>query len=489
MFLIAAALFASAVDEARQHRIAGRFEQAITLYRQAIAENPDDIVAWEGVVRSLLANEQSPEALKMADEALKHSPDTPEIQVVKAMAAFRRGDLPTAEGAFKRALQLRPNYPSAIQGISALYGCVSRFKTAQQLSRTAAHLLPDEPAYWMALANATGSGPEHVGQLEKALTMLDPEAKQARRLRVHIAADKALADRKTDQLLSPYQPYQIKLEARQPPDTRFTIKAKFNGKHTIRMLVDTGASGISVTRSFAKKAGLEMLGEETTELGGIGDRKKVPLRSALAEHFSVGELEFGNAVIDVVDSRDIGGSEGLIGTDVFERFLVELDFPHHTLSLEPFPGLTNAPDPDQPFDAPSALAPDFNRFFRFGHLLLIPTSVNDEPYRMFLIDSGAGMNMVDPDVARKSTNVSADSYSMIRGVQGAVKNVYRAERMRLRFANIQQDNLGTYSFDLDKTSDGSGIEIAGIIGMPALGQLSVTIDYRNGAVRFQYRKK
>src|SRR4051812_15911 len=62
-----AAFAASGLDEARAHRLAGRYDQAATLYRTALKEDRNNAAAWEGLVRSLLSNEKGSEALAAAD--------------------------------------------------------------------------------------------------------------------------------------------------------------------------------------------------------------------------------------------------------------------------------------------------------------------------------------------------------------------------------------------------------------------------------------
>ena len=89
--------------------------------------------------------------------------------------------------------------------------------------------------------------------------------------------------------------------------------------------------------------------------------------------------------------------------------------------------------------------------------------------------------MADPDAIRERTKVRFDMRSQVRGMQGAVKNV----RMLMMFGDVGQDNTGAYAFNPDKTSDSS----AGIIGMPALAQFSITVDYRNGAVKLEDEKR
>jgi hypothetical protein len=319
--------------------------------------------------------------------------------------------------------------------------------------------------------------------------MLDPASKEARRLRIHIDSDRAMGDRRVNVLASPYQPYAIKFEPLSTRgEERAGLRVRLNDKHTMTMLLDTGASGVSLSRGAAKRAGLEQLAAEADEMGGIGDQKKATMRHAVAGKISIGDLEFSNVSIRSMQRSDLGGSDGIIGADMFEQFLVTLDFPKRRLLLQPFASMTKAPDRDDDYDAAEQIEPGYHRFFRAGRLMLIPASISDRPIRMFLIDTGAGMNTVDPEAVRGVTALLRDDASVVRGVQGKVREVYRAKNISLRFANIQQSNENAYSFDLSHTSDDLGVELAGIIGIPVLSQLRLTIDYRNGAVRFEYNK-
>jgi len=72
---------------------------------------------------------------------------------------------------------------------------------------------------------------------------------------------------------------------------------------------------------------------------------------------------------------------------------------------------------------------------------------------------------------------------MARGVQGGVDKLSRAETATLIFAGFRQDNSNLLTFDMTKVSDEMGVKHSGILGMPLLGQIKLTIDYRNGSVR------
>jgi len=75
---------------------------------------------------------------------------------------------------------------------------------------------------------------------------------------------------------------------------------------------------------------------------------------------------------------------------------------------------------------------------RFGHMLLVPTRVNQLPPKPFLIDTGAFGNTISPAAAREVTGVSSDSYTSVKGLSGNVKTVFRANALTLTFGHLRQ---------------------------------------------------
>ena len=55
--------------------------------------------------------------------------------------------------------------------------------------------------------------------------------------------------------------------------------------------------------------------------------------TAYADSIRIGDSEFQNCDVEVVDSRYMLGTDGLIGMDVFSKFLVTLDYPGRKLLL------------------------------------------------------------------------------------------------------------------------------------------------------------
>ena len=57
----------------------------------------------------------------------------------------------------------------------------------------------------------------------------------------------------------------------------------------------------------------------------------------LANSIKIGELEFQNRPVTVMDKRSVADENGLIGADVFSSFLVDIDIPDRKLRLGELP--------------------------------------------------------------------------------------------------------------------------------------------------------
>ena len=84
--------------------------------------------------------------------------------------------------------------------------------------------------------------------------------------------------------------------------------------HTARLQIDTGASGLLISRSVAKQAGLEEF--TTEEVRGIGSGNEKSAYTAYVESIKIGSLEFRDCEVRVLDSRSVVGNDGLIGMDM-----------------------------------------------------------------------------------------------------------------------------------------------------------------------------
>ena len=473
--------------QAQRELYAGRNDYAAVLFQKLIDQDPAQGEAYDGAVRALLRAHRSHDAYTAAALGLQKAPQTAGAQAAAGSAAFRRGDVVQAEQYYRAALKIDPKNPGALVGLASIYSMVSKFKLAHDLMLEAYRYAPDDPGLMLAKANSL-KGAEHIAALEKVLAIYDPESDQARGLRSHIAIDRAVGDRKIRSLTSPYEGSSVKLIRLMNGSHHsrgMGLRVRFNQREATLML-DTGASGISLSPKLAEKAGLEVLGHESSETKGIGDERGQDTLEYLASEVGIGDVTFANYPVTVFRSAKTSDFDGLIGADVFQRFIVGIDFVGMQITLDPRPKVDPASS-DEPEDADGKPAPGFYRAMRFGDHLTIFTSVNEQPAKLFLIDSGASSNLIDEDVARDSAPVHRDDRIAVQGIQGKVEKSSLTGHVSLVFAGFRHDNPDLIAINFDKISDSAGVGVAGILGMPVLGQLKLTIDYRNGTIRFERR--
>jgi predicted aspartyl protease len=289
----------------------------------------------------------------------------------------------------------------------------------------------------------------------------------------------------------------------------FGLEVQFNGKRR-ELQIDTGASGITISRAAALFLGIRR--EDTTQVGGFGGKKEVKSSIAHIASVKIGGIEFTNCPVEILEKWGVLDSDGLIGGDVFAASQLTLDFPKHELRIAPLPlrpGETEADrakweeagddavfEPHDPYIAPEMAK--WQLIYRSGHDLLMPTGIvdttqmNDDSAwkeKLFLLDTGSFSNLISPAAAREVTNVSRDNKSGVQGIQGEVDEVFAAGKFTLAFAGLRLNSPRMTSIDTTKISHDDGVEVSGLIGAPALFQVVMHIDYRDNLVLFEHRPK
>ena len=286
-----------------------------------------------------------------------------------------------------------------------------------------------------------------------------------------------------------------------------------NGKHK-RLELDTGASGLLISRGSAISAGL--IPEAEIKTGGLGDRGPADAYVTHVDNIRIGDMEFRNCVVRVLEKRSALDVDGLIGSDVFRNYLVTIDTPSRELRLAPLPSLPNqAPKPaglatggegEIPSNTGTGAEPrpaprdryvppemkDWARVYRIGHHLIVPTylvlptGVSSGPPKLFILDTGASTPLISPAAAREVTHVESNDRMHIHGINGEVKDVKQADDLTIQFAGVRQRMVGTTSIDTSGISKNVGLEISGFIAFPTLSELILTIDYRDDLLHAVY---
>jgi predicted aspartyl protease len=498
--------------------IRGDLAQAETLYRQKASQQPKNYELEAGLVRTLLAEQKVDEAESAVKAALVASPQSVELLTAQAEVQYRQGTPWDMEKTLQLAQQVTVCYPRLHLAFAKYFRFNSMYASALREVKVAHQLDPYDPdirRIWIPTLPLK----ERIEELKTYLATKDADVDSLRRAQLELAVLESRADSQTSSchLASPVNSTDIPFTPIMADALNIRgwgLDVYFND-HKSRLQVDTGASGLYVSRPVAEHAGLKPI--TRSEASGVGSKGPQGGYIAYADSIKIGGLEFRNCIVEVSDRRSIVDTDGLIGMDVFSEFLVTLDFPWHKMTvgpLPPYPGTSvGTPSLDTQEDnssnesgdtPPKAakdaattvqgphdryIAPEMQKWttvYRIGHDMVVPTALNSKKVRLFIIDTGAQRTSISPSAAREVTRVSHDSSATVKGVSGAVENVYSGDSVVFRFAHLQQEQDGVLSFDTAGVSKNMGTEISGFIGFDLLRLLVVKIDYRDGLMDFQY---
>ena len=508
-------------SEADQAFLHSDYDRAIALYQAQLQQSPDDSALTAGLTQVFLRQQKIREAGDLVRKALTRDPKSVILLTALGEVQYREGTPWLAGDTVSNATKLDPCYP-ALHLLSARLLRLNSYYASAAKEIAIAHTLdPHNPRVRRSWLD-TLPVKERVTELEAYLSTGggdDPETTKSLRFYLDYLKQQLVEPHKACRLVSETETATIAFAPMMGDSSRiraFGLDVKFND-HNARLQIDTGASGLVISRSVANRAGLKQFSR--METGGVGSEGRKASYTAFADDIKIGSLEFRDCQVDVIDQRNVIDNDGLIGMDVFSRFLISLDYPMRKLLLAPLPqrpddvapakptletsssenddnspATTAETQSSTPKTAPSGphdryVAPemkDWVHVYRIGHNLLVPTSLNNTVQRMFVLDTGAFSTTISPEVAREVTKVHSDDNLKVRGISGQVDKVYTADNITFRFANISQKVQDVVAFATPSISKSLNMEISGFIGYTALAQMTINIDYRDGLMKFSY---
>ena len=501
----------------------GKAAEAQPRYQAVVNIDPASVPAHVGLARALIVQQKLAEAQMALDTALALHPESPELLLTLGDLQFAQGKLPDAEKTFLKAQNLKPNDPSSYLALARIYRASSLYRRAYDSMKRAHELAPNDIPVQLLWFHSLPQG-EQAPALQEFLAAtpgLNPRTVQV--LQQYLAFVKRNGETPAHpcKLLGDVRETSTKLYAIPRGGTQLGasgIAVKIN-KQEMHLAVDTGATGVLLGRAAAEKLGLKRLAYQP--IVGMGDSGQQGGYSAVVDRIHVGDLEFQDCTVRVTDAATpVTGQDGLVGTDVFSSYLIDIDIPGAKLRLTPLPKRPDAPEPpptlktmrdSQQFETEGAAAPsaesnaasaepfelpqdayvapemaDWTKIYRFRNLLLVPTKVDDTGPLLFLIDTGSFSNVLSTKAAQQLTQLRSDPATHVTGLSGAVARVYRADKATLQFGRYAQANQDVVTFDLATMSRAAGTQVSGILGFNMLRILQIKLDYRDGLVDFLY---
>ena len=493
----------------------GKPADAQVKYQEVVNVNPESVPAQVGLGRSLIVQFKLEEAQSALDAALAIHPDSSDLLLTLGDLQLAQGRLVEAEASFVKAQNLKRDDPGPYLGLARVYRAYSLYRRAYDNMKRAHEVAPNDIAVqlsWFHSLPQADQAPALQAYLVEAGAKLNPQT--TRVLQQYLAFVKRNADAPVHacKLVSKVRETNTKLYAipRSGTDLGASgIAVKINNQE-MHLAVDTGATGVLLGRTAAEKLGLPRLRYQA--IIGMGDSGQQGGYLGVAKSIRVGDLEFQDCTVRVTDAATpVTGQDGLIGTDVFSTYLIDMDIPGARLRLSPLPkrpdaaeapaalettrdsqqfeteGAGNAGVADLPKDA--YVAPEmanWTKVYHFRDLLLVPTKVDGVGPMLFLLDTGSFANTLSTRAAQQLTQLRSDPNTHVSGLSGSVAQVYRADKATLQFGRYEQANQDIVTFDLTNMSRTAGTQVSGILGFNMLRILQIKIDYRDGLVDFLF---
>jgi len=253
------------------------------------------------------------------------------------------------------------------------------------------------------------------------------------------------------------------------PPSGLLVRARVNGGPLLRLLLDSGAQHVVLSRRSAAKSGCA----GGTDLSLVSPGAAVPsaAKSVRAETIQVGDFVARDVDVLVTDNKVAEGVDGVLPLALFGGFVIRLDMPSKSLDLDPYPEQA----PRQTGDLAAV---------RNHDLLFVKCQVNGARDGYFLLDTGASYNAISRALARtlNSSDLFGSDISL-RGGTVPVDARLTSAVTRLRIGTLELMPAPLVSVDLSLASRYHRLEISGLIGYPALRGLALVVNYRDGLVR------
>jgi hypothetical protein len=245
------------------------------------------------------------------------------------------------------------------------------------------------------------------------------------------------------------------------------LDVKLNGRGPYRVLCDTGGANV-ITPEVARDLGVKP--EGALEGRGVGEKSQ-DVGLARLERVQIGDATIERQVFAVFDFARLEPAEGvpmpgLVGYEVFKRFVVRIDYGRKLLTLT----------------VPSAFREEGHAAIPFrldGHTPQVEGSV-DGVAGAFDIDTGsrASLDLLGPFVEKNG--LVARYGAKFEGVTGwgigGPARSYLTRSKSLKLGSVEVGNVVT-TLSLQKKGAFSNAYVAGNVGAGVLRRFTATFDY------------
>jgi predicted aspartyl protease len=425
-------------------------------------------------VRELLDDNRWNEALESALAMVDGPETTPEADAALGEALWRAGRLSEGAAALARATEAPGADGRTLAAAAMARASEGGSDDARALLERALERAPEDP---YVLYRAAMAAPDRAGAVEILERYLakgegqDEELLQGARHTIDLY--RTLGERPV--WIVAARPDRVELPLRAVSAggglaAGYVVEARVKGGKRLRLLLDTGASGLFAVERVLSKGGFAPLAADTV-YGGGGSGSAASKRGLLPE-IDFGGLKFKDALVSASpeEIHPSGAYHGVVGLSVFSGYRVTLDLRGGRLILE----RSEAPVP-----------PASARYWLVSGQMLVEARSESGATALMVLDTGATRSVLSKDFARSLPEAKVGGSAVARGYAGPHADAQTIRGVRLRFLEIEDRGDAKTAVDFAQRSRIGGVELSGLLGMDLLDGAVLVIDpfsHRVGAV-------
>lgn len=259
------------------------------------------------------------------------------------------------------------------------------------------------------------------------------------------------------------------------------VRARLNNQGPFRFVVDTGWGTSSITPEVAKTLGLTIRGSQKTVGAGEGVAEVAFTKVASMQ---IGNVHFRSQSLVVTSAFDgktrdaVGDFGGLIGYELFKRFVVKLDFDAGTMTLTLPARFT--------YQGKGTTVP-----FKLSKTIPLVRGQVDGVEGEFIVDSGFPGALTTYNSFNTKNRLIEKLKPRLQTITGwGIGGPVRAAVVRSKVFKLGDESINDLLLQLSLLTKGSqaDTQLAGALGSELLKRFTVTFDYSRGLMFLERNK-
>ncbi len=467
------------VGRARELLGASSFEEAITALDTALAAAPGDAEALALQVRAFRALGHYGAARAAARRILETFPQSPLAHILLASISLQEGDARSARADLERAAELDTSSAQAVAQLAMLDVMEGKVEEARRRAAGALSLEPDNAVGLRVLSRVSRSVPELISIYSRLIEAM-PSDLLARSwlelLRACRAPEVNHITRVESEAVLPYQVEQ---------DGRIYLRAGISGMRNLKLLVDTGASGLVLSESLSRRLGMKL--HEFFQSAGIGGMKRHS-HPVLLDALDLGPVRARAVMASVSDLPP--GLDGIINP-----IILAPPGSQTYLEMRPESGVIAVVKPRSLDRGPPASPSPDSRgrwvtvpYLADGSHIIFSVVLAQRPARA-LLDTGSAVDLVDRTVLKRIPQAmvrpASQAGAALLGFAGQVEDAETLDEIALRIAGRDFITRHLFVVDLNGEAFRFQVDLDAVVGIGRLAAFDLRIDPGAGTLSFR----